>query len=196
MTWRQSFERTWLFRDDAVSALDEWVKRTLANHRGLTGEQLNGVSPWSVLSLVRSVDDFGTNAQWLWCLAAISLLQELIFCAEGGGIDPLGAANDGDLRRDLQALREIRNATFHPAAQIQDGTQQPPMKRLIEILECDDDLDITDVALRLPDTWSCFADLPIARYALRKLGSAGQLFISKQRLLTAPKTVPISQSPI
>lgn len=57
------------------------------------------------------------------------------------------------------------------------------MLRLIALLEADDDPSVTELALRLPDDWSYRAERPTASYALRKLDSAGAMFIQNKRLL-------------
>ncbi len=104
-------------------------------------------------------------------------------------MDSVGIAEDRDLKADIEALRAIRNAAFHAAAQI-DGKRdnngdpkKPPMVRAIEFLQKDDDPDIRTLAKRLPDEWSLFAEEPVAIYTLRKLGSAGRLFLTKKRLV-------------
>jgi len=88
-TWREAFDDTWLGNGDSVAALDNWVRRTLADHRGLGDDvhALESVAPWSVATLARSIGVSGDAGQWLWCVTAIALMQELIFCTEGGGID-------------------------------------------------------------------------------------------------------------
>lgn len=184
-TWREAFEATWLADQEAVSELDNWVRRTLAGHRGLGDDihALESVAPWSVETLARSINAFGDNQQWLWCVTAIALMQELVFCAEDGGLDPAGVATDSDLARVVETLREIRNAVMHPAFQRSKGEKKAPMARLIELLEIDDDPDVTELALRLPDAWSYLAERPTALFGLRKLNAAGQLFMERQRLM-------------
>jgi hypothetical protein len=184
-TWREAFEATWLADKDAVAALDSWVRRTLAEHRGLGDDvhALESVTPWSVETLARSIGDFGDAQRWLWCVTAVALMQELVFCAEDGGLDPSGVATDSDLARVLEALRAIRNAVVHPAFQRSKGGNTAPMVRLIELLQIDDDPDVTELALRLPDAWSYLAERPTAMYALRNLNAAGRLFIERKRLL-------------
>jgi hypothetical protein len=182
-TWRKSFEVTWLAKDEPVAALDGWVRRSLARHRGLDDPRaLESVAPWSVEALARSIASFGDENRWLWCVTAMSLLQELIFCAEDGGLDPAGVATDSDLRATITTLQAIRNAVVHPAFHRAKGGNEPPMLRLIGLLEADDDAEVTELALRLPDDWSYLGERPLATYALRKLNSAGQLFIERNRL--------------
>jgi len=110
-------------------------------------------------------------------------MQELIFCAEGGGIDPVGVATDLDLARVVETLRAIRNAVVHPAFQIAKGGKEAPIARLIKLLEADDDPEVTELALRLPDAWSYLAERPTTTYALRKLDAAGRLFIERKQLV-------------
>lgn len=184
-TWHKAFSATWLADKDAVTALDGWVRRTLAEHRGLGDDvhALESVAPWSVATLARSIGAFGDAQQWLWCVTAVALMQELVFCAEGGGLAPAGVATDSDFARVLEALREIRNAALHPASQRSNGGNTAPMVRLIELLQIDDDSEVTELALRLPDAWSYLAERPTAMYALRNLNAAGRLFIERKRLL-------------
>lgn len=183
-TWREAYGETWLADGDKVAAIDGWVRRTLCRHRELDAlHAMQSVAPWSVETLARSVGAFGDAGQWLWCVTAVAILQELIFCAEDGGIDPAGVATDGDLQPDVEVLRAIRNVVLHPASQLAKGNKPPPMLRLISLFEADDDASVTELALRLPDDWSYLAERPVATYALRKLGSAGELFLQKMRLL-------------
>jgi hypothetical protein len=184
-SWREAFDATWLADSESVTALDNWVRRQLAAHRGLGDDihALPSVAPWSVETLAHSIGAFGDANQWLWCVTAISLMQELIFCAESGGIDPAGVATDADLARVLDTLRTIRNAVVHPAFQRSEVGRDAPRVRLIKLLENDDDPEVTELALRLPDAWSYLAERPTATYGLRKLEAAGRLFIERHRLL-------------
>ncbi len=163
--------------------IDTWVQSVLAVHRSLSAEDQGTAAPWNVSTLVRSVRDFGNAQQWLWCVAAIAITQELIFCAEDGGIDPAGVAKDRDLRVQVDALRTLRNVVFHPALQLPKGDKPPAMQDLIKLLEADDDFDVVILADELPHAWARVAEKPVAMFALRKLGSAGDLFITKKRLL-------------
>jgi hypothetical protein len=144
---------------------------------------MESVAPWSVETLARNIGAFGDANQWLWCLTAMALMQELIFCAEDGGLEPAGVATDADLARDVETLRAIRNAVLHPAFQLTKGANEAPMVRLIKLLEVDDDPEVTELALRLPEAWSYLAERPAAMYGLRKLNAAGQLFIERNRLV-------------
>ncbi|MEO8842273.1 MAG: hypothetical protein ABI704_11925 [Kofleriaceae bacterium] len=184
-TWRSVFDATWLAKGDVRSALDSWVRRHLTRHRGLLDDvhAAESVAPWSVETLAHSIGAFGDVGQWLWCVTAISLMQELIFCAEGGGIDAAGVATDSDLARVVETLRAIRNAVIHPALQIALGEREPPIARLIKLLEADDDPEVTELAMRLPAAWSYLAERPTAMYALRKLNAAGELFVERNRLV-------------
>jgi hypothetical protein len=181
-TWRETFDATWLANGESVAALDNWVRRILVDHRGLGDDvhAIESVAPWSVETLARSIRAFGDAGQWLWCVTAIALVQELIFSAEGGGIDPVGVATDSDLARVVETLRAIRNAVIHPAFQLAKGGRDPPIVRLIKLLEADDDPEVTELALRLPDAWSYLAERPTATYALRKLAAAGELFMERK----------------
>lgn len=67
------------------------------------------------------------------------------------------------------------------------GEKEPPIARLIKLLEADDDPEVTELALRLPDAWSYLAERPTAMYALRKLHAAGELFIERNRLWKTPR---------
>jgi hypothetical protein len=107
----------------------------------------------------------------------------VIFCAEEGGIDPVGVATDSDLARVVETLRAIRNAVVHPAFQIAKGGKEAPIVRLIKLLEADDDPEVTELAMRLPAAWSYLAERPTAMYALRKLDAGGRLFIERKRLV-------------
>lgn len=182
-TWREAFDATWLANGDAVAMLDNWVRRMLADHRGLADDPnaIESIAPWSVETLARSIGAFGDAGQWLWSVTAMSLMQELIFCAEDGGIDPAGVATDADLGRVVETLRAIRNAVVHPAFQVAKGGKEAPIPRLIKLLEADDDPEVTELALRLPAAWSYLATRPTAMYALRKLNAAGALFIERNR---------------
>ena len=188
-TWREAFDATWLANGDAVAALDNWVRRMLAGHRGLADDPhaIESVAPWSVETLARGIGAFGDASQWLWAVTAISLIQELIFCAEDGGIDPAGVATDSDLARVVETLRAVRNAVMHPALQTTKGEKEAPIARLIKLLEADDDPEVTELALRLPDAWSYLAEKPTAMYALRKLNAAGELFLERNRLVKKPR---------
>jgi len=185
-TWREEFEGTWLAHSESIVALDNWVRRTLADHRGLSDDihALESIAPWSIQTLTRSIEAFGDARQWLWCVTAISLLQELMFCTESGGLKPTGVATDRDLASLIETLRAIRNAVLHPGFQKDQHDGKPvPMTRLITLLEADDDLDVTELALRLPDAWSYIGERPAASFALRKLNAAGRLFLERQRLV-------------
>jgi len=183
-TWREAFDATWLANDESVAALDNWVRGTLAAHRGLDDiHAIESVAPWSVQTLARSIGAFGDAQQWLWCVTAVALMQELIFCAEDGGLDPAGVATDSDLARVVDTLRAIRNAVVHPAFQLGKGGKEAPMVRLTKLLEADDDPEVTELALNLPEAWSYLGERPTATYALRKLDSAGRLFIERKRLM-------------
>lgn len=183
-TWRENYSETWLAKSNTVAALDAWVRRTLANHRRLDVSEMESVAPWSVETLARSVGEFGDSERWPWCVAAIALLQELIFCAEGGGMDAVGGVVDhNDLADVIKTLRAIRNVALHPAFQIDRGENPTPMERLITLLEEDDDIEVSELALRMPAAWSYFAEKPVATYALRKLHAAGELFVERNRIL-------------
>lgn len=119
----------------------------------------------------------------MWCLTAIALLQELMFCAEGGGVRVAGAALHTDLYADVKLLRTLRNVALHPAFQIDGGQDGVPMERLIEELKADDDLDLKDAVNELVHAWSLFASRPMASYGLRKINSAGSLLMKKHRIL-------------
>jgi hypothetical protein len=69
---------------------------------------------------------------------------------------------------------------------LDEAANQAPMTRMIARLEADDDPDVVALALaaKLPGAWSRFAEKPVATYALRKISSAGQLFMMKLRLAT------------
>jgi len=83
----------------------------------------------------------------------------------------------------VDTLRAIRNAVVHPAFQVAKGGKAAPIVRLIKLLEADDDPEVTELALRLPDAWSYLAERPTATYALRKLDAAGRLFIERKQLV-------------
>lgn len=189
-TWREEFERTWLAHSESVVVLDSWVRRTLADHRGLRDDlhALESIGPWSIDTLARSVGSFGDARQWLWCVTAISLLQELMFCTESGGLKPTGVATDRDLASLVETLRAIRNAVLHPGFQKDQHDGKPvPMVRLIALLEADDDPEVTELALKLPDAWSYIGERPVASFALRKINAAGRLFLERQRFVKKPR---------
>ena len=166
-----------------MTILDDWVRDRLARHRARPKET---IAPWSVSSLVTAIRHYGLDDRWMWCLTAIALLQELIFCAEGGGVRAFGTALHTDLYADVKLLRTLRNVALHPAFQIeggQDGQDGVPMERLIAQLKTDDDLNLRDEAKKLESAWSSFPSLPMALYALRKINSAGSLLMKKHRLL-------------
>jgi hypothetical protein len=73
-SWREAFDATWLANGESVAALDNWVRRTLADHRGLGDDlhALESVAPWSVETLARSIGAFGDDYQWLWCVTVIA----------------------------------------------------------------------------------------------------------------------------
>lgn len=176
-TWTEEFQRTWLARQEVVSTLDDWVRATLQRHRPRA--TIETIAPWSVRDLVGCVNEFGQAGRWLSCVTAISILQELVFCAEDGGIDAVGVATDRDLRSDVTALRELRNVTCHPAFHLDRPNDPTPMTRMLAHFSADDDAAIVALAVRLPNAWSSFAEKPVAAYALRKIGSAGRLFMIK-----------------
>lgn len=93
----------------------------------------------------------------------------------------------GSLRGRRRTLRAVHNAVLHLALQTPKGEKEPPIARLIKLLEADDDPEVTELALRLPDAWSYLAERPTAMYALRKLHAAGELFIERNRLLRTPR---------
>ena len=57
------------------------------------------------------------------------------------------------------------------------------MVRLTKLLEADDDPEVTELALKLPEAWSYLGERPTATYALRKLDAAGRLLIERKRLM-------------
>ena len=182
-TWDEAFSQTWLAKDAHVHAVDNWVRSTLAGHRSLGEDTKLNVAPWNVRSLVKSVHEYGNAHEWLWCVAAIAIMQELIFCAEDGGIAPSGVAMDRDLYVQVSALKTIRNVVFHPSFHAARGGNPPPMEAAIKLLSSDDDMDVMRLAKRLPNEWASFAEKPVAVFALRRLGAAGQIFVARMRLL-------------
>jgi hypothetical protein len=182
-TWEEALSQTWLTKDAHVLAVDQWVRSTLAAHRGLDEEGKLNVAPWTITALVKNIREFGIAREWLWCVATIAIMQELIFCAADGGINLSGVAMDRDLRSHVHALKTIRNVVFHPAFQVSKGGNPPPMEDAIKLLGSDDDIDVVQLAKRLPTEWASFAERPVAVYALRKLGAAGEIFVARMRLL-------------
>lgn len=149
-------------------------------HRGEGAAAPESVAPWSVNMLATEIEEFGRDRRWLWCTAAIVLMAELVFCADAGGIFPARDNKYGNLDADMEALRIVRNATFHPAFQSgTSGSGQPPIERLFVLLDNDDDAEVREVAIRLATDWSYFATRPITSYALRKLNSGGHLYVDR-----------------
>lgn len=130
------------------------------------------VAAWSVDLLAHDIEKFGSQQQWLWCLSAIALMQELILCAEGGAIDPAGFATDRDVEVASEPLRALRSALFHPALQRDANGKPAAMRRLIEFMKNDDNPEIVAYADDVSKDWSRLGTTPIGRYALRKLDAA------------------------
>ena len=108
---------------------------------------------------------------WLWCSAAIALLAELVFCSDVGGTF---ATRRGylpyHLEANLETLRILRNAIFHPAHQTTSaGSGNPPIAQLVSKLQT---LQETEVSLRLAENWSFLGNREITTIALRQLNSA------------------------
>ena len=98
-------------------------------------------------------------------------------------LDLLQHQVDPRLRSHVHALRTMRNVVFHPAFQVAKGGNPPPMENAIKLLDSDDDIDVVRLAKRLPTEWASFAEKPVAMYALRQLGAAGEIFVARMRLL-------------
>ena len=175
--WLGEVGQTWLGDNDLVAEFDRWVRARLVHHRRTEGPTQESVAPWTVDVLVRDIKGLGHGNRWLWCTSAISLLAELVFCADAGGPFPSSTTSHRyDLNLVVGALRTVRNATLHPAFQLPDGDQQPPIRRLYNLLDNDDDQEVREAAYELADNWSFLAKRPITSYALRQLNSGGRLY--------------------
>ena len=125
--------------------------------------------------LAREIEHLGDEQRWLGCTAAVSLLAEILFCApQGGTFGSMRPRFPYHLGRNIETLRVLRNAVFHPAHQKVDaGSGAPPIEQLIYRLE--QDLE-GDVAAKLRESWAYLAERAITRFALRILNSAGRLY--------------------
>ena len=174
--WAEEYRTTWLGDRDYVGALDSWVRKRLVAHR--PSARPESVAPWTIDLLAGEVERLGGERRWLWCTGAIALLAELLFCADAGG--PFPSHDTGhrhDLDINVKALRAVRNATFHPAFQDRRaGSGSPPIEKLYELLDNDDDADVREAALNLAADWSYLDSRPITSYALRMLDSGGRLY--------------------
>lgn len=143
------------------------------------------MSPWSVAVLVGAIRRFTApdQQQWLWAVAAMANLAELLFCTEDGGIKPSRSIGDegDDLGAAVRTLRTVRNVCFHPAFQRHEGTDKPHMLGLIEQLENDDRAETRLLAHRLRGDWAHFATQPVASFTLRTLNGAGTLYAQNLR---------------
>ena len=184
-TWTEEIDRTFLADSGKMGTLDRWVRAKLIAHRIEDLVDAQSVAPWSVEVLVREVVVFGEQQKWLWAITAIALLQELVFCCEGGGLTPSTDLKHRDLCRDAKALQELRNVVMHPAFQLSGGGNTAPMVRLIALLRIDDDPDIRQQLTKLERNWAAVADRPVAVYALRKLNSAIILFAHKKKIFSS-----------
>ncbi|MBI5498150.1 MAG: hypothetical protein HY904_24320 [Deltaproteobacteria bacterium] len=175
-SWNEQFAQTWLTPGEARAQMDAWVRTRLRGHRVHAAPSLESVAAWSVDLLADDIQRFGNGCQWLWCTTAVGLAAELIFGSIAGGTFPKDTPFRYDLKRVVDALREIRNATVHPAFQnAAAGQGVPPVERLYDILDQDDDAAVKELALRLTEDWSLLADRPLSTFALRQLDAAGRL---------------------
>jgi len=182
-SWEQEIALTWLRKPACVASLDTWVRERLIAHRPTA--KAESVAPWTVETLSQEIDRLGREQRWLWCTAAIALLGELVFCAKDGGTFASRAvAYRRDLALDVEALRVVRNAVFHPAFQNRAaGSGVLHIEKLFELLDNDDDADVREAAIKLAVDWSHRASRPVTSYALRKLKSAGNAYAAELGLL-------------
>lgn len=174
-SWREEFSATWLDDPDFVARYDEWSRTRAVHHR--PDAQAESALPWTVDLLVADIKRFGADGRWLWCTSAIALLAELIFGIDAGGVFASDGRHRFDLAQNVTALRELRNACFHPAFQNAGaGSGTPPIENIIEILDNDDDGAVREAAVRFAVDWSYLAGRPVTSFALRQMDSAGRLY--------------------
>jgi hypothetical protein len=186
LAWKDAWEDTWLDDTEFVSALDRWVRDRLTQHHQDAGRDAvaETVGLWSAQKLVTDIRKFGDVGDWEWVSMSLSLLQELIFCADSGGIH--NSSNlPKEVARTVYGLRMLRNALMHPAFAASykkipgktpgEGDAQPetPHVELFRpILGAHDDLGMKQVAEELKTDRSALGKRPVAIFALRQLNTA------------------------
>ena len=123
-SWKTRFDETWLSSNQACQAIDTKVALLVGKHWGRRGA---AAAPRLVLSTrcteaANAIASIGpTPSHAIHCTTILSLLAELLLCAEDGGIfreeiiDQF-AGGVGERRATAESLRLLRNATCHPAA--------------------------------------------------------------------------------
>lgn len=174
-SWVDEWGETWLSRPETIQRIDGWVRERLVSHhqKAHRAAAHDSVSPWSIDALVADVDRFAQSTDWLWATTSICLLQELLFCADDGGIRASRSVPNSILD-EVTTLRLLRNALFHPAniAPTSSKDVDPALEQLS--FRMDRDPEFANFAADLMGNWSFLASRPVTVFALRRLNSAGR----------------------
>lgn len=181
----KEWSETWLFDRAYVTTLDVWVRRRMtAHHAAANREALpESIGPWTIDGLVSDVHRHATAGHWLWATTAISVIQELLFCIDDGGVDL--SRHLGTFRDDVQTLRYLRNVIAHPANMPVTATAKTKDKEKTEnsadkfCFRMERDPEFLDFAAELFGNWSLFSDHRVTRFALRRLNTAGRAYVKQ-----------------
>lgn len=176
VNWSPSIDRTWRADATFVQRMDDYVRVRLAEHRRIP---INTIAPGvtSVNVLAKDVRRFGDAKRWFWTVAGIGLLAELLLCAEKGTPQPRHAIEFHERNGGLRGLGMattplilLRNAAVHPASTAK------PKDRFVDLLVAWlEQNGETELARTLRGRWALLGSEPVARFALRRLDSAGPI---------------------
>jgi hypothetical protein len=126
--WPTKFKATWLSSAPACRALDDAIAKILGEHwrwprKAATPGKLLPLRCEETATLLQDVGTSPSNA--IHCTILLSLVGELLLCAEQGGIFreetvKRFAGSDRDRKINAEAMRRLRNAVCHPAAVTED----------------------------------------------------------------------------
>jgi hypothetical protein len=158
----------WMVDAGLRALLDDYVKATLAKHRGLQTSKRGEAGAASISSLTQDLKADWDACRWYWVTVRVALLSELIFAARHGSVfedPPAGRAVHLVTRR---ALRILRNVAFHPAHVLGNRSGPPHMEQLVEHLKANSE---GRLGQDLENNWSLFGSKQVAAFALRMLDS-------------------------
>lgn len=176
--WLTHFERTWLSSALACRALDGKIAKVIGEHWHRRGP---AVTPANMLSLrceeaatlLRTAGASPGNA--IHCTILLSLVGELLLCAEQGGIfreeivDRF-AHKDQDRKVNAEAMRRLRNAVCHPAA-VTEADGEVAILALASYVEYNHPEETWGPSLRSEP--GRLADRSVAFFALRLVNNLG-----------------------
>lgn len=173
-SWADELSATWIVDRRFVAFLDMWVRAQLERCHRASGRDAaqDTVGAVSVDVLVQDVQRFGAAKDWFWVSMALSLMQELIFCACDGGIK-ISRNVPSELEHDVEVLRLLRCALMHPAyaADAHGGAKGTPHLFLL-LPHFKVDPDFATIARRMEKDRSLLASQEISIFAIRRLNSA------------------------